>query len=750
MSKRVPLTGIVGIASIASIAALGAPASAQVADENPGASEEIVVTAQRRSERLENVPLSITAVTADTLSKSGVTRFQDLANVSPGVMIRPTGAYTQPSIRGITTLTLGLGFENNVAVYIDGFYQATATGMNGDLANVADVQILKGPQGTLYGRNATGGAILINTLAPSEELTGSIEGSYGRFHDRRLKAYLSGPLGDGLGFSIAGYTRRSDGYLRDVGTDGRGTNGFDTAPVKNDTVRAKLRAELGDAVALTLGYNYVDLLDARGLTYTDFDHTPATFPGTAVPYPQPPLRATRRNTTSNTIRPSNRDLSHDLTATLAWDTGIGKLTSYTGYTFRKEVNDFDFDGTKVDALGGFGRGRERTFQQSVDYAINAVPKLDLTIGGSYFHDYLRLRSRTTIFGSDLSLSFTNLKTEAWAVYADGTYHFNDRLFLTLGARYSHEKKGIDYFQGAGALLPPVPPADKSASFKKATYRGVLRYELAPRTNVYASITTGFRPGVYQPSPVADPSLVIPAKQESITAYEIGFKTASHNLRFETAAYYYDYKNLQVGVTIPNPLSPSSIIVTVLNARRAEVYGADGSITYTPVERLNLRAALAYIHGRYKSFRNASGTGLDAATNTNVSPQAQDWSGQEMSRAPKLTANIGGDYSIDFAGGHLNVSSNLSYTSSQTLADPSLYGPLAGAALANKQRFRDNAYWLLNGQIQWRDPSDRFSIAVYGDNLTNAKYYLTHAGGSYGDWRVYGEPVTYGVRVGYKF
>src|SRR5258708_26034887 len=165
---------------------------------------DIVVTATKRTERLENVPATILAITGKALQTAGVVRFSDLSLVAPGVQISRSGTYTQPAIRGITTSFAGGGQETNVALYIDGFYQSDQTGMNHDLSNIQDIQILKGPQGTLYGRNATGGAILITTKSPTDKFQADANVSYAwRFNDKIANAFVGGPITHGIKFSVA-------------------------------------------------------------------------------------------------------------------------------------------------------------------------------------------------------------------------------------------------------------------------------------------------------------------------------------------------------------------------------------------------------------------------------------------------------------------------------------------------------------------------------------------------------------------
>jgi iron complex outermembrane receptor protein len=244
---------------------------------------DIIVTATKRTERLENVPATIIAVTGQALQTAGVVRFSDIALVAPGVQISRSGTYTQPSIRGITTSFAGGGQETNVALYIDGFYQSDQTGMNQDLSNIQDIQILKGPQGTLYGRNATGGAILITTRTPTDKWQAEANVSYAwKFNDKIGNLFVGGPIANGVKVSVSASWHKGDGYIRDInrfaplvpldtfnykfgGNGSLGGHSFqyskyehrgsrNTAPVLNWNVRPKLILEPTDNIKITLGY----------------------------------------------------------------------------------------------------------------------------------------------------------------------------------------------------------------------------------------------------------------------------------------------------------------------------------------------------------------------------------------------------------------------------------------------------------------------------------------------------------------
>ena len=755
-SRKINVLKCALISGTALIAIAAGPAWAQTTpavDENAEASDqgEIIVTAQRRAERLEDVPVAIIALSADTLEKSGIQRITDLGQVATGVQINRGGSFTQPAIRGITTLTLGYGFENNTAVYVDGFYQPDMVTINGDLANLSSVQVLKGPQGTLYGRNATAGAIVMETLAPSQEMVGRAQISYGRFNDIRAQAYVSVPLSDKIAFSLAGYYRTSDGYIRDIGDNPVSkADDYDAAPLQNESFRAKVLLTPTETLDITLGFNHGKVADSRGTTYTINIY--------AAFVPASPPRASERDTASSTALADSSASADEFTSKIALDTGIGTLTSYTGYAKRLSHSVFDFDASKpVITQSSNTSIRQRTFQQTLDFAINAIDNLDLIVGAFYYNDKLDYgkggaKSYAGSFNAAglQNTQFVFLSSKAYALYADGTLNLAHNVFLTAGVRYNHEKRAINYFVLPGVNPVISPPAANSAVFKSATPRAVLRYELAPRTSLYASYAQGFRSGVFNPTVVASPSLVLPIKPEKLTAYEIGFKTASPTFRFDAAAYLYDFRDLQVGVTVPSPVNPGSVVQLISNAKKARSYGAEAQVTYTPTQDLSIRAGVSYVHARYTDFSNATGTGLNVTTQRNVSGQVQDWTGQQMARAPSFSGNLGFNYETDLAGGRLGLSGNASYTSSFVVANPSLFGPTGPAGLANKQRYRQNGYAIANAQINWTDPSDQVTIGVYADNFTNTRYNFILSGGAFGDFSQGNEPATYGLRGGIKF
>jgi iron complex outermembrane receptor protein len=672
-------------ASAIALLGFGVPMTAQAQQAPAAAStvDEVIVTAQRRAERLEDVPAAVTAITPSQIERNNITRFQDLGELSPGVSVSRSGAFTQPAIRGISTLALGGAIENNVALYIDGFYQNDVVAINADIANISSVEILKGPQGALYGRNATGGAILVNTLAPTHTLTGKFMAGYGNLDDRRYSAYIAGPLRDGLYFSVAAYNHENHGYNRDVGTKSKPylNDGYWSTPFVSRSLRAKLEWDVTPDFTATLGYNYTYVDDPRTGTWVMVAQLPTYF--------DPSRDTSARDTSSLNYQNRWPVTVNEGTLTLKWKTPYGELSSYTGYTDKQDEFHYDADGTKLDITTTYNPVAQSTFQQSLNYNVDAIQNLDLVVGAMYYNDKLKTFTDRIANFNLIGMTFAKEKTEAYALYFDGTYHLTDKLFLTVGGRYSRETKAL--FSSNVSVVPAATdfttPGYLETTWSKFTPRVVLRYSVGDRSNVYASFSEGFKSGVYNAVSYTALRFVTPANQESVKAFEIGFKTAQRDFRFDTAAFYYDYTNLQTSLTVlNNPSNPTSGLTTVLqNAPKAEIYGAEFAFTWSPIERLNLNAGVAYLHARYTDFPNWAGAGLNPTTNMNVTA-TQNLSGQTMVRAPTWSGNIGGDYSWDALKGTMRVTVNAPFSSSFIPNNPSTL-PVGAAAEQHRPAVR---------------------------------------------------------------
>jgi iron complex outermembrane recepter protein len=775
---------------------LAAPAWAQASDEATVDTNTIIVTAQRRAEALEDVPMSVAVVTQETLAAAGVTNLRDLANVTSGYSLAAGGAFPQPAIRGVTN-TLNGSFENNVTVYVDGLYQPVAASLNVDLPNVESVQVLKGPQGTLYGRNATGGALLLTTISPTDEWHGKAEATYARFDDKRAAAYVAGPLNDTVGISLAGNIRRSDGYYRKISRTVAGETSCCAVPIKQDAFRAKFKLSPTENFRATLAYSYTRISDSSSNVYPPLYNVPTSTGALAGAR----FRPTRLGEVAYDLEARQETKQHEVGLTLELDTGIGKLKSITGYADTKTDNRFDFDGTYAPTQYSRSLQHEKTFQQYVDLTIDTVEKLDLIVGATYFRDRINFDIPSTAYTSAYSSAvvagitgatpstladyvissqahFNQLK-EAWAAYADATLHLTDQLSINVGGRYSEETQDVSARAVSSLAASVRNQTNVTAKFKKFTPRASIRYELAPRTNVYFSYSQGFRSGAFNsalPScvNVAGGSCYLPAKQETIDAFELGFKTAGRRFRAEIAGFYYDYKDLQVSATRFQLIGGVNFpIVELQNAPKAKIYGIDASLEFEPIENLTVRANGTWLHARYGDNFIFTGTGVNPAApgltsyadpllNLTNAAQVQDLSGLQMPRAPDFTANLGIDYNVPMGEGGLRFAGNVKYTTRYVLSNPSIWcqaTPVVFGGVTNtyncagipadrlrEERYVEGAHALLSASVTWTDPTDHYYARVWGTNLTDHRYRL-HWSASYASMAA---PRTIGGTVGYKF
>jgi len=716
----------------ASLAACAAAAQAQAQSAATPSVEEVVVTAQRRSEALQDVPISITAVSGKSLEKAGIARLEDISRVSAGVQISRTGIFTQPAIRGVST-NVAFFAENNVAIYVDGFYIPSARGLNMEMVNLSQVQVLKGPQGTLFGRNATGGAILIETLQPSlTQRSGRMVAGLGRFNDRLVQGYFSTPVTDTLAVNLAGSFHKNHGYIRDVA-------GFWTAPEKFSSLTAKVLFQPTDRLSLTGSVGTSLVSDPRPLSTTASGHVQALvqFPTSYVEF--------RPNMTSLSHPTVNKTNQFTQSLKARYDLGFAALNSYTFHQLEKSKIHYELnDASPLMISDSISSERYKTFTQEVNLTSKGDSRLQYVLGVYYFHS--KQNSSYDSYGCSYPCAtytrsnWTNFDTKATAVYADATYQIVDNLYLTGGLRYSHEKKDVVNFP------PPTFAAlANSLSNNSTTPRAVIRYEFEKDSNVYASVSRGFKSAIFN---VSSPfNSVLP---EKITAYELGYKTAQRWFRFDTAAYYYDYKNLQVSSL--TAVNNQQVIITT-NAASAKIYGIDAQITAHPTEALNVSATLNYSHARYRKYLGAvvsipnAVTGLNSSACPALTPPlcVQDWSGRRMLRAPDWSGNLAADYTIPAPVGSVTLAGNLSYQSFSlpTKSDFALGG-------GSGYRYGQPAYALMNLRATWTSPDDRWKVTAYGTNIFDKGYYIVNTGTSLSDYHVYGEPRMYGAKVEYSF
>ncbi len=686
--------------------------------------EEVIVTAQRRSERSLDVPISITALSADQLGKGDVQQLGDIMKLTPGVRFDTTGGNAQPTIRGVGTAVVVAGGGSNVAMYTDGFYSPSPMMADMELLNIESVQVLKGPQGTLFGRNSTGGAILVTTSDPSSEASVTAEASYGSYNAQRYQVYATGGLSDDLAFDIAAVQRKGDGFLDNIVTGSDDDGAYD-----NWAVRIGARWDISDRVSAVLRYAKSDKDDASYIADNFYERngqamSTAGFFGAPV--------ATAPDEVSNGYLPRFTLESEATQLKVTLDLGFADLTSYTQVRNEVGVHYYDFDGSGLDLYHYIFDTHDDVFTQEFLLSSNGEGKLQWTAGLFYFENDTAYKSNSASVGGSpfVRTGGSGVSAETLAVFGDATYALLDNLFLTLGVRYSQDEITDAYFLDDFAVARiDVPDLDDD----QITPRLAVRFEPSENTSLYASYSEGFKSGILN---VGGGTLEgVEVEPEEIKAYEVGYKYNSGDLAFDVAAFYYDYKDLQVASYI----GASSVI---RNAANSTVYGIDAQLRMALTDKLEFNIGGTWLDAEYDEFDESQSWAqctdvvfCGSATGTFI-PSYVDASGNEMQRSPEFTATLGLSYLTDLADGSLNLSGNLYHTSD-------FY-------FDSSEDYVQDSYQLLSLRAEWTSPNEHYTVALYGDNLTDEEYRAQVLPQFFGALSNWGTPRTVGVSLGVQF
>lgn len=705
-SRRAALLNSVAWAAVLGVGAVAAqPAMAQdvrpVTAPDSAQLEEIVVTAQRRSENLQDVPIAVTALSESALETANVVNVTDLGMLVPSLNIANSNGKVSTSLRGIGSTGIGPGFENPVAIYLDGVYLAANTAPFLGLSDVAQIEVLKGPQGTLFGRNATGGLIQVTSRAPSQDPTVSASLGYGNYQTVEGDLYVSGGLAPGVAASLSAFgLQQGDGY----GTNR--TTGRDTYRVRyNWAVRGKLAVDLGDATQAVLSADYAD--ESRNdLVGVPFPGTRNTFaPGVVFPdigYDQIADAATFKK---GWIAGGALTLDHDF--------GGLALKSITAYRESRAKVAIDVDQTNLPRVSATYQQPEDQFSQELQLQSGSESKLKW-VGGLYY--FINHAGYDAIRIPEFGITTINFqRAESYAAYAQATYEILPQTNLTLGGRYTDEKR-TEY--GGGR-----PKRD--LSFDKFTFRIALDHRFNPDVLGYASFNRGFKSGGFSTGTPGDN----PFQPEAIDAYEVGLKTdlLDRRARVNVAAYYYDYTNIQNFIFI----SPTA--TAIRNAASARVYGLDVDFQVKPTARLELTGGLGLSSPKYRSYPNAPIGSPAGGTPTQIGRA----DGNLLPLAAKFTANLAATYKAPLADGELSLSVNGSYNS--------------GYYFEADNVAKQSSFALFGANVSWSPADERWSVGVFGRNLSDEKI-VTHSTTSSGGnvSFVLGAPRTYGATIGVKF
>jgi iron complex outermembrane receptor protein len=753
-NRVVLVTTVCWAASGWSMPALGQSAdSSQTTRADSGALQEVVVTAQRRAENLQKVPLTVTAMSSDQLQNNGIVNSNELGQVTPGLQIRQDVFATLPSIRGVGSSFYGPAFENPVAVYVDGIYLASSSGLDTSLANIDHIEVLKGPQGTLFGRNSTGGLIQVLTAAPKHEFEGKASINYGNFNTGGADLYLTGGLSDTLAADIAIHDEQQGrGYGQNL------FSGNDTNRENNDiSLRSKLVWTPDDltTVSLAASYSYRDGSSIFSLGVRSGQSVYDSL--YQALFHAPPVNFGGFYDINQTVDPYSRITTWGTALTAQRDVGFAYLksiTSFQGTTFDSHNKLDQVPYTFVTLQNG--SLFSRPFSEEVQLASKGEGKLEWTAGLFYYHardgwDPLDVElgkdGATLLLGSPVypvgSATYDAIVTDSNAAYAQATYEFVPGTRLTLGGRYTYETRsisgGVVTLVGGAALgTTPVPTPDlgipSNISFNNFSYRVALEQDLTADVLGYVSFSTGFKSGSYNATTPSNP----PFSPEKIGAAEVGLKTElfDHRLRLNPAIYYYKYTNIQVGVY-------NATSELVANAAAARIYGADLDAEWRATDDLSINGGASYIHDRFIDYPDAPYTYEVPGCVPAAAPNAADIcqgsaNGKRLPNTPDYTAYLGVNWTHGFAFGKIGVNTNI-YHSSRW------YG-----LVDNNPLLSQKAYDLLNTTISWTPAGSNFKLSVWGKNILGQEVSNTQIISGGGSGYTVMAPATYGGRVDFSF
>lgn len=677
-------------------------AAAQDQDQDAGSEEvfffeEIVITSERRVSTVQDTPLAVSAFDDGMLAEQGVSTIQDLAKLAPGLVVGGNAAFEFPiSIRGISAAVAGVGADSPTAVYVDGVYMGRPAAAIFQLADVDRIEVLRGPQGTLYGRNAVGGAISIYSQSPSDEFEMFGAASYSDLQEVEVKSSISGPLSDTLRYRISGSYRNTDDWASN--TDGRNVLGGEAA-----SLRGALLFEPNGNFNLTLRADFNDMVDplgskTLGANGQGFDADFDTF-------------------TASEISFGDREfwgMSAEANMTFSDYT----LTSITAYRESDHIYQWDPDGTTNRFTRSGQLETQDQFSQELRLSSPGGENFDWILGLYYFNENASQNFYVDVFAAGINVArFSTNTTRSYAAFSHMDWHINPELTMTIGLRYTHEEKDFGFSQEVnpitvGTVFDPLvrfpqqnPYQEFDDSFGAFTPKIGLTWRPEDNLMFYASYSEGFKSGGFnflRPDEAFDP--------ETVTSYEIGAKTDifDNRVRLNVSGFYYDYQDLQVRV--PGPVG----VIFIQNASDAEVYGTEIEMQIAASENFHITASTALLfEAQYTNYVQAGGEISSAGCPGGIFNPADlscDLSGNRLNRAPSATFSIAAEYDIPLDSGAV-VTPMMTFNYESTAFYTEQNEVLAG----------HDGWHSLDARISYTDPDELYTIAIFGRNLTDNRY-----------------------------
>ena len=696
--------------------------------------EEVVVTAQKRTESVQEVPISITAFDAGDIRDAGIQNIEDVAFFVPNLSLQDNGLVSRFSMRGVNLNSITDASESPIAIYTDGVYIGTNSNFRASLFDIERIEVVRGPQGTLYGRNATGGLVNFISAEPSEEFGGYASVQYGRFDKVIAEGAVNAPLGDHIRARLSVKSDTDSGYQENV-TDGANWHESDMQAARfqlaidiSDNAELLLNVHGSDQEGVGPGYGLFGNRDPGDPTYMTVCSNERTLNGDCVSSSGEAGTGHPTRVNSGNPKPVNEKTQWGAFARLAWDiTENVQLTSLSAYEQVEKQQDEDGDGTVAAPLNIGARNDYDQFSQELRLN-GAYGKADWVAGFYYFTSEANVLGEFRFVpGPFADLADSVLETDAWALFGDIRYAISDTLTFSGGLRYSDEEKshaGVNTFAVAFGFGGPVF-FDHEVKDDVVTWRAALDWQVNDDVMLYANYSTGFKSPGYQAQYIftTDPFAASASEREEVDAIELGFKSQLYGNRLvlNVAGFYYDYEGLQQVLTVPNPVGLNTPVLS--NIDQADIYGIEVDIDFVPNEHVEFYASLGFIDNEVEDSDPA-------------------FDGNEVAATPRWNYNLMGRLNYPLGG-----TGTVTLQASYSWQDDVFFG------VDNDPLERFESYGVADARLIWRSMDEKYVLEAYVQNLSDEEY-LVHSftsgaagGGAVGIW---GLPRTYGIRATVNF
>lgn len=701
--------------------------------------EKIIITAQRRSQNLQEVPVAVTALSSEKIEKAGINDLTDVATRVPGLTFSAfSPGQNILSLRGASSNDDGVGTDSSVAVFVDDVYMGRVSNVNPELFDLERIEVLRGPQGTLFGKNTIGGAInIVSTTPNTDEFEGKIRASVGNFGLKEIGGLLTAPLSEQWAGKISFNTRKRDGWVDNVYLNKKQKD--DNAQV----VRGQLLYNDDSFSALfSADYDQLDVEDsARIPVDTGHPDDPAIWAANVPGSYAELCEGKGPECSAGPIDGYVKKHAWGLSAKLIWDFDSGELTSITAY--RESENDWNMDSTGTPASPLFDQLNDdifdvtEQFTQELRWVSSINDKINY-VSGLWFSS--EKTDRTECFdtspiirdctpdanGGSTDWTKQDNETTSYAVFGQLDWSLDEDWTFTLGGRYSYDEKEIDNESIAGdfVIINQTFSNTVKDDWSAFTLKSSLAYQVSKGTNMFFTYAEGFKSGGFAAAPQGI-EFTEPLDQEESTNFEFGLKSdLSDSFRLNAALFYTQYEGLQIQSFGPLNTGASFGTFQTFNAGDANVAGIELEATWIITDNLTLSGFYAYQDSEFEE------TDIPGTAWPN-----QD--GQDLIRSPEVKYNLDLDYFIPLDSGS-EISANLNYRFTDDQR-----GELEPWAIQPK-------FDLLDARITWSNSEDTLDISLWGRNLTD-KAYISHLYATASSIvALYGDPRTFGLSVNYRF